>query len=205
MDLNKKLDFHNRIVEEINKNINNLIKEDESEEAAKAAAAKEEATKSAEGEDTGDEKVDTSELEKSVSRLRDIGKGLFRDKNKSVDSKTTSKPSILLSHGKIDLKGIGDAIDSVSGKNSARYVVDSYQKDGNGWKLLLLGKDNKNIRKEKEDINLIIKIPYSNGVFYKSDFTAKVIEQDVNTKDEEDLGKVNMRIVSHSGFEEKKG
>lgn len=187
MDLNEKLDSYNKIVEGINKYINKLINEQEEGEPASS-------------EPLSSKSYDDDRLSKSADELIKLGKQLFHDKTKSMDEYGDEPKSgtILLHHGDIKFKGDFDGKE-ISSKQSAKYYVSDIEKTSDGTLLTLNAKNNVILsRNVGDNVALMIKIPYSEGINYENDFVARLLQINTDNKEREELDNVTMRIVSHN-------
>lgn len=180
MDLNDKIEIQNKLVEEINKNIDSLINEEDIDKGISDKFSI--ALKKAQNV------IDNL---KSQSKSPSIG-------NYSSSDDTIDIESVKLSGGEVEF------VDEFSGKkinfgSSKGFKVSSYTEDSKGYKLYISGKNNSEFKKNGlEDAVLIITLPYPIETIKPfKDISVRLEQLNIKTKEEEKIGDTIINIRSY--------
>jgi hypothetical protein len=191
MDLNDKIEIQNKLVEEINKNIDLLISED---------------TDSDDSDSEGNITPDLADAFEDAIRKAQLSIDSLRsqsDSSSSISSYDTDKnrsdiQSVKLIGGDIEFK------DEFSGKKITLgapkgFKVAHYEEDSKGNRLYISGKENRIFKNnDLEDVVLIIKLPKPiSEIDLTTSISVGLSQKSLITKKEEDLDDVVLRISSY--------
>ena len=190
MDLNKKIKEQNRIVEDLNNKIDNLIVEilGVAGLVVNRPRPKYKSTPNTSGDYSGNV---FKHLTKALSRISHDGDGV-------LDGNQNDTINTLYLKFDTPIKFIGD----FNGKElspgySKAYRVNSYHNRGSKYIISLLGSENNSfIAKGLEDVELIIKLdrPIEN---IKGEIVPNLIQKNTKTGKEDDLSSVVMEITKY--------
>lgn len=193
MNILKLLQEHNKNINSINDNINNLLLMEKWYDPTTWFSDEPKSTENNVDTDTITDPNLLSAIE-SGKNILDIASSMS---DTPIDRSTTKDKNITLI--KINLMDDIKLDEPHDGKiikkgGSIYFNVFKVINEPSKTILILDGEHNKSIPK---DLQLKITIPYPDGLNYKNDVSAEVEQLNKKTNDKEDLNDINLRILSH--------
>ena len=196
MNILKLLQEHNKNINSINDNINNLLLMEKWYDPTTWFSDEPKST------ENNEDNVDTDTItDPNLLSAIDSGRNLLdiasTMSDTPIDTSTTkdkNKPLIkinLMDDIKLDEPHDGKIIKK---GGSIYFNVFKVINEPSKTILILDGEHNKSI---PSDLQLIITIPYTDGLNYKNDVSVKVQQLNKRNGDKEDLNDINLRILSH--------
>ena len=197
MNILKLLQEHNKNINSINDNINNLLLMEKWYDPTTWFSDEPKSTENNVDNVDTDTITDSNLLSaiESGKNILDIASSMS---DTPIDSSTTKDKNITLI--KINLMDDIKLDDPYDGKTikkggSIYFNVFNVINESSKTILILDGVHNKSI---PNDIQLKITIPYPDGLNYKNDVSAEVEQLNKKTNDKEDLNDIKLRILSHN-------
>lgn len=199
MNILKLLQEHNKNINSINDNINNLLLMEKWYDPTTWFSDDTKSTENQENQknqkNQDDEITDPNLLSaiESGEKLLNIASSMS---DTPIDTSTTKNKNIIKINLMDDIK-FDDPYDGKTLKKGGSIYFNVFKiiNEPNKTILILDGKNNKKI---PEDLQLKITIPYPDGLNYKNDIDAKVEQLNKKTNDKEELNDIKLRILSYN-------